>query len=490
MPIPEIVKSFKLARKALIEIESLKNNNQECFKDRYVIDDFSFWDLALPTLNLHVIPAIKSNNYKYKIGYLILNIIKTKTSTLLERIKIYKKSQYNSSGKIDILYLGFSSYINKDIFKPFISETRNQFNHSLLVTDSEIKSDVPVKHVNILSYLKNWEKVPSVHSHNLFSYRLKCSTLKNVSFFELIKINIWMKYIFIPKYYNYVVASKYFLSINSPKSIIESDVADPRSRAIIILAKSKKLTTYTFQFAFYNRDAFEWYYNITDKVFVWGIWFKELFNKEFNVANDRMIIMGSPRFDEVFEYKSQIVNYSNILSNKKALIISSYEISSYTSISNSVGGTFKDHIIKTIEILQKEGFIVYIKIHPLETNVKYLDEFVEKGLVVIEFEKLNKIILDVDFVITHGSTLSFNALVLNKTLLFPTNPDIVWWDDLFHSNNLGIGYNNYEEFQDLVRTPQLLKSRKFVETKKYISTDAMKTSSKLISDFILNDKNN
>ena len=480
MPIPEIIKSFQISREAIIELEKLQISNRENFIDRYNDGDFSYWELALPILNLHVIPAIKSNNYKYNLLFIFLNIIKTNFVIGLSKFRKSNSQASEYNGSIDFLFLGFSSYINKDVYEPFINSTKNEFDNSVIICDSGVIEDIPVKYIDILAFYKkeigNSNKILSI-----FAYFFSCTKLKHLDFYQVFKINLWIRYIFIPKYFKYVKSAKYFLNNHSPSYIIESDIADPRSRAFVMLANSLKLKTFTLQFAFYNRDSFEWFYQKSDNIIIWGKWFEELFVNFFQIKKQYLSILGSPRFDKYLSYP----NCTNNFEEKSVLIISSYEIKAYNKITNTI--SFKEYLVNVIELLLYDGYKIYIKVHPLEIDFSYLDKYFSRGLTIISIDDLDIIISKVGFVISHGSSLTFNALALNKIVIYPINPSIVWWDDIFANYNLGFGFSSYDELRVILNSRFDLNIRSSNLFSNFVSIDSIQTSSSKILNKIKND---
>ena len=481
MPIPEIIKSFQNSREAIIELEKLQIPNRENFINRFVEDNFSYWDLALPILNLHVIPAIKSNNYKYSLFFLLSNIVKIK---FFRGLKSNRKSSFNTrefSGSIDVLFLGFSSYINRDVYEPFINRTKGAFDNCVILCDSDgIEDNIKVNHINVLSYFKSKNK-NTKKTLSILTYFFESTKLKHLNFYQIFKINLWIRYIFIPRYYKYVLSSKFILNQYTPNYIIESDIADPRSRAVVILAKSLKLKTITLQFAFYNRDSFEWYYQKSDNIIIWGKWFENLFVNFFQINKNYLSILGSPRFDN---YLIEPTN-NDISEEKSVLIISSYEIAAYNKITRTI--SFTKYLINVIELLLNEEYKIYIKVHPLEVDCSYLDKYFSKGLEIVSIDQFDDTIRKVRFVISHGSSLTFNALALKKTVIYPTNPNIVWWDDIFASSNLGIGFYTYEELLRILNLHTEINLTPLNLFSEFVNIDPLQTSSVKILNKLLND---
>jgi hypothetical protein len=126
-------------------------------------------------------------------------------------------------------------------------------------------------------------------------------------------------------------------------------------------------------------------------------------------------------------------------------------------------------------------------VHPLELDFGYLDKYFNRGLVIISIEELDESIRKVRYVISHGSSLTFNALALNKTVIYPTNPSIVWWDDIFAKSNLGVGFNNFEELRIILNSSHDINLKPLNLFSDFVKIDPFQTSSSKILNKIMND---
>jgi hypothetical protein len=458
MSLPNIIKKFSESKNILDDLEKLEDGFGNKFVDLFKIDNFSYWELSKPILNLHVIPGINSKSYLYSLISLAFRVIKR----LLSSKGFNENHTKKNNSKTDILCVGFTEYINKDIFKPFISELNKKINldNVLFINEynSKEKIEYDCKTIDINSHayvgfnkdIKSiLKKIPKNRDIIKFYCKkgVKNTKSENLSNYEVFKIFYWLKYIFIPKYIPYVLLSEKIILNTSPNCILEADIADPRNRAFIMNAKKYAISTYTLQFAFYNRDSYEWFYALSDKIFVWGSWFLNLFNKNFEIDRKRMVVIGSPRFDKLSE---TFLNNHFVEKNKKViLIISSYEVKSYKNVTKTI--SFKKYICTLIETLIKDGYKIYIKIHPLEKEINYLDKYLDNGLSIVSFDNFHSVLKKVKVVLTHGSTLTFDALIMNKIICYPTDKNIVWWDDIFLQNNLGFGFDSYNDLIILLR---------------------------------------
>jgi len=495
MRIPNIVKNFEKSKNILFDLENIIDKNGFKFVDLFSIEGFSYWELSKPLLNLHVIPGITSKSNLYSFFSIIIRIIKRK---LLSK-PINEVTNQKIDIKPDILCVGFTNYINKDIFKPFLNELKNKnnFQNVALISDynSKIGTEINCKELDIHSFgYKNFNNEVKfnfnklIKNRKIFKFYLKninnFQKVENINHFQLFKIILWIKFVFIPKYIPYVILSENIILSTKPKYVLEADIADPRNRAFILNAKKHSISTFTLQFAFYNRDSYEWFYALSDKIFVWGVWFLNLFNNNFKIANNRMIVVGSPRFDNLF--KKNVITEIIDVNKKDILIISSYEIKSYKKVTKTVN--FTKYITELIDTLTKEGYNIYIKLHPLEKNINYLNKYLDNGLQIVSFDNFHSVLNKVKIVITHGSTLTFDALIINKIICYPSSKDVVWWDDIFLQNNLGYGFENVIDLIELLIKLDQKESYKNNNLNNFIHLDNKSNSSSRIFDYLLNNK--
>lgn len=473
------IEKFELAKSDIEFIETIKNERGELLIGLYSIAGISLWELAKPTLNIHVIPGIESNNYKYNIPSTLYKYIKSKSKFFLKRKNL--NQDLNNS---EFLFLGFSEYIANDIFTPLSSNLSN--NNYSLISDSEISNSYNL--FNSLDdefFLKIKELKDDFYKKNnlvkIYGWKKEFNDKSQVNFFKFLKIHFWLIGYFLNEFLPYVVISeKLILKCTNLKSIIELDIADPRSRAFVLMGEKYKIDIKTIQFGFYYRDSFEWFYLKSNEVFVWGNWFKEFFSDFYKIDKKKLICTGSPRFDRILSNP-----YFSIRPHfKSILIISSYEISSYKNITKTK--SFKDYVQELIEFLIKEDFKIFIKVHPLEKNTSYLEKYYNKGLVVIPIEDFDKTISLVDFVLSHGSSLTFNALALGKPIIYPTSKNIVWWDDIFANLNLGVGFENFHELKLILSSFDSLKFSPLSKFEDFVEFNEFDTASKRIINYLSN----
>lgn len=448
--------NFEKAKRIINDIEDINLKNGNSLISIYEIESqISLWELAKPIINIHILPGIISNNKSYSLFNITLRWIYS--SIKFQKLTKKKESSIELSETKNV-FVCFTRYIEQDILNP-IKESNDKFSFMVLSDFNNESNNT----INILNYWqKNYDKQRRSIKRNLSTLKnvynfikiIKEIKSKNINFFDLIKIHIWLSGYFLNKYVDYIILAKKFSEKNKIKNLIEFDISDPKSRIFALYAKKNQINLVTIQFAFYYRDSYEWFYCISDKILTWGQWFDEIFINYYGINYNKIKIVGSPRFDKYLSISTQI---ESLLSSKSVLIISSYDIPTYRTLSNTM--PFKIYIEKVIDILIKNNYKIFIKTHPLEIDTLYLNKYITNDVKIINSSEFEELLRNVNFVISHGSSLTFSALILNKPILYPTNKNIVWWDDVFANNNLGVGFDSFQHFEDLINNIELIKSQ-------------------------------
>ena len=152
MSLPNIIKKFSESKNILDDLEKLEDGFGNKFVDLFKIDNFSYWELSKPILNLHIIPGINSRSYLYSLISLAIRVIKR----LLSSKRFNENHTLENYSNTDILFVGFTEYINKDIFKPLISELNKKINldKALFINESNSndKLEFDCKKIDINSH--------------------------------------------------------------------------------------------------------------------------------------------------------------------------------------------------------------------------------------------------------------------------------------------------------------------------------------------------
>jgi CDP-glycerol glycerophosphotransferase (TagB/SpsB family) len=444
------VENFQKAKLFLNNLNEIIYENTILEKSYEIEPQISLWEIAKPILNIHVIPAILTKDNSYSLVNIALRSIKV----YFKSHKLRINNTYIATRHHENLFICFTKYIHEDIINPLnLSGKKKSY---CILTDFEINDN------NCENILNSWninhsilsKKIRKKHSPFLnlillFKLR-KQLNLKKINLIDFIKIHLWISVYFFNKYLFYIVTAKMYFQTNKLKNLIEFDISDPKSRIFSFYAKKKNINLVAIQFAFYYRDSFEWFYCNSDLVFTWGDWFNKIFVDYFKLEKQKIKIVGSPRFDKYLKKNNSI---KKVNQEKKVLIISSYDIKTYKKFTKTID--FKIYIERIISILIKNDYKVFIKIHPLENNIDYLNKFCGNNFKIININEFDDCLEEVDFVISHGSSMTFSALILNKPILYPTSKEIVWWDDVFYNNKLGHGFESFQDFEQLISNPNL-----------------------------------
>jgi glycosyltransferase involved in cell wall biosynthesis len=167
-----------------------------------------------------------------------------------------------------------------------------------------------------------------------------------------------------------------------------------------------------------------------------GLWGHETENifRQVGVKDEDMLIVGSPRYDELFRIKNKCKNKNTILFGSS--ILSELE---YSRIDTNMIIKFKNiftEICKISSNIPNKKLIV--KLHPgqyLSYDVRPLLKELDPSIPIYKTKNIVDLIKDCDvFVYIDFSTALLEAMILNKpTITFKIFPDSYYTDNFFQS---------------------------------------------------------
>ena len=161
----ETVKKFEESKKIINLIEGVKNSKGEKLVDSYKIAGISFWELAKPILNIHILPGIDSRNIKYSFFGIFYKYFRSKIKQRKLNISSYTNVEHT-----ELVFLGFTDYMVDDIFTPLYNSFEN--------VSYSLYSDSPrTDTVNILDY---WDIGSSKYSKILLKEYFSDNNFLNI----------------------------------------------------------------------------------------------------------------------------------------------------------------------------------------------------------------------------------------------------------------------------------------------------------------------
>jgi hypothetical protein len=460
------IEKMQYSAEIIRAIGNAKINSHGSLRDYFCLKGINIWEVVEPTIAAFEFPRLldadknTTERLKYKIRsrlaplkYKVLRkkeIKNNKNSILFDNIK---------KNKIDILLFGFSGYMERDVLAPLVRPISNAKLKHYVISDSYSSSTANDK--NNVSRLNIWslwdnecqnELVQLEESYSIlmteFSHETICDLYEICKYSCSISIfKEFIKYVFnalIPNYFHYIIVAEKIYRNTEVNWNFSPDVSDPRVRAFCLLARNYKVMWADVQFGIYSLESVEWNFCKSDLVFVWGQFFRDLLI-QFNVKSSKIIITGSPKFDNL------IINKSNLDSLKckensvvNVLFCSMYSLKSYTNISkfDSTLKLIKTDVIK--HTMENPNINLIFKLHPLESDnqIKKLVRRISNIIIVDGAVDIRPYIKECDVFITMGSTSTIDAILLEKPIIYANYEGLVWWDDIYLKSEISVQAKN------------------------------------------------
>ena len=421
-------------------IGNLKVGDNIYLKDLFIYKNINIWEVYEPIIAIYLLPQIISGKRKLfnKYIYLLNNLIKYFLSFNFKNKKNKKNNYW--------LFTCFSNYMYDDTISPLVQYCeKNNLNFEHISIGNLTKSNFSIR--NIIYLLAFISKI----KYRIFYSKIENIENINVSKKDLNFIIDYLLYNLIPKNLSDIENALNLFNVQAPQVILSVDVANPASRIYTLLAKKYNIPSIDLQYGHYEPTDIEWRFSISDKIFVWGQYYFDLFEKNHFIKREKLEITGSPKFDYLNnKYHLQKSNKSN--HKVKILFASTYTISSYENIENyEVIKKFKYNLVNEISNLLNLELI--IKPHPLEDTAWLNNIKSSKNIIVTDKKSsIKQLISTCEYFISFGSTSTFDALLQNK-ICFSVNYDNTKKNqDIFIKNNLVNLINNDLDLKNILHS--------------------------------------
>jgi hypothetical protein len=402
------------------------NDDGVCIKELFRYRNVCLWEVFEPIVAIYLLPKILSNKKRRfnKWFYLFYNSFGIFSF-------FFKKNQKLSNIR-DWYFVCFSDYIFNDTLKPLVDQCEENidgFNYSIINNISRRKPSL-----SSIFYLITF----------LFRTRSEIQKLNIVNFEDKFYKNDFLyltDYLFfnlIPKNFLVFETAIFLYKNNKPKVNLSIDVANPASRIFSVLAKNNNVLSLDIQFGHYESTDIEWRFSLSDKIFVWGKYYSDLFINSHGLNESKIEIAGSPKFDYLFD-DPLFRNLFNLDSGRKILFASTYTISSYENIQKyEVINSFKLKLF--LAVANRSNIQLFIKPHPLE-DLNWLKklEFPQNIFLLDKNASIKDQISLCDYYISFGSSSTFDALLQDKICFavnFPgtkSNIDVFVKEDILNT---------------------------------------------------------
>lgn len=461
------------------KIGKLNIDRDKQINELFVVDGISYWNVAESVLAMHMLPQITSYRYPLIVFRINLCLKKIKACGVV-KFKIWtRKKSVGYDIKSSWLLFSFSKYMTRDIFQPFIKEVKN-VNYSLIENGNIFDYYDNLYKTRLNIFQKEYDKLKSNLSLHLFVNSLESSELLDAKSSKF--LYFWILDYFMPIYLRYHVLSEKIFEFHIPQNTFFNDIGDPKSRILIELGKKYGVQSNVLQFGICAQDSIEWNFFNADRLFVWGVFFRNLLVDKFSVPSHKICVSGSPRFD--YLYNLSIPTNSNF-KKINVLFASTYTVNNYDSYYNpGVLKSFKNSIIDIFSNF--DNVLLTIKPHPLEPDNSFkIDEKKSNVILSDKAKDIRELILDCDILITLGSTATFDALLQNKIVLSPVIDGLMWWDDIIVDNNLSIKFYSIEQLKSYIMSLNRDLLNKLIADKNNLISDFVYRTDISASKFIL-----
>lgn len=481
-------------------------SNGKTLSEQLTFYGISLWDVAAPDLALYQVPKALINKDNH-ISF--LSQIRPHVSLVKREILNFIKYSLDYHRVIEkgdedmVLFLGFSSYMFRDVLSPVATRLREDNGKKIIVIHDATANKVEPLSDGII-FKSIWE----YYHHNLRveARNLKVQVLdvvkelvdskeiphminseKDMSWFQIESAFNWLFHFHFPLLVPQVVIAKHILTQNPPSIIISADGADLRMRIYGFLAHKMNIPVLEVQFGPGGDESAELQFLVADHIASWGNRSRKVLI-EHGVCSEMITITGSPRHDALVkvhpsEIKKTRKRFKVPEGYKMVLCASTYRLKEYDSFSDpDLLLSMKRAVFHAAR--EVDRIFLVVKPHPLE-NVKETTKLIGKSqniIIVSVEEDIRELIKACDAYVGFGSITTVDALIANKITICPIFKGWVWSEPFEKSNSTWVLRSESEIiecFQKIVDVPSIDILKNFQSSKEsYLRDLAFKVDGK------------
>lgn len=341
------------------------------------------------------------------------------------------------------LFLGFSSYMYRDVLAPVASCLREQqiacvslFDRELLAPQcgqiihsirqhktSQVLNDICLQRRELSAWTARWL------APNMLPRIIRDGTRPLwPQIGDLFRVYFW---VYLPRIVEQAVIARHILEQHHPSLIVSADVADARCRLYVLLGREYGIPSLKIQFGFIGPCSMEWQFFAADHLAVRGQkWYDKLLG--LGVPAEKMTITGSPTYDKLTKESKDTValicRRLNIPAGHKiALFASSW---SHTKDEALAGGVVLNRVKQSVFEAARRvpGLTLVVKPHPRENTAetRKLARGFDNIIFVDSQDDISDLVKACDVFISFGSITNQVALVIGKPVLHIVFPEIYW----------------------------------------------------------------
>jgi len=352
-------------------------------------DGIPFWDAFAVELARNYVPAALSVNATSS------NISRT-VRPYLARIKHglqdFVRNHYGTKGcstwptDQNILCLGFTDYIYRDILQPIATWLAEHHDCKVVSLSNQSwhkTNPPPHHHVSYQTIWEHWNQqvVMQVSKLRKKLYRIQSDLCASDALMNILHVDDRCKWAQLESIFNrcfrvdfpllvsQAIVARHILKNHRPALVISPDVANPRTRFYTLLCQQMGIPCMEVQFGLAGIDAVEWQFFSADIVVALGDTSKEAMLKH-GIPIEKIIITGSPRHDCLVnvsdsEVKSMRVRLGIPNTSVMVLLASAYRLHSYDAYSNpELLRSMKRSVFEAAD--KTQDICLVVKPHPFE----------------------------------------------------------------------------------------------------------------------------
>jgi len=424
------------------------------------IDGISLWEVVEPTLAAFEFPRVidTADNVLRRLSYYARSRVVGYKYRYLNRRDFnqfkYDESQGRTSD-VETIFLGFSGYMERDVVWPLAAYFKSQDAPATILFDNRSRSTLEVKNVCLerVNINQLWNEACELRLQEVLTYYRKIrrtfsrgsinsiykSCQPGVPFRLFSSFIHYVLYCLIPYYLHYLVVANRLLMTSKVKLIFSPDVSDPRTRIFGMVGQKNRARWLDIQFGIYAESAVEWMFCKSDVICAWGPESCKLFEK-YGVPPEKIRLTGSPKFDSYYCNSKISLPEGSRTKKLKVLFCSLYELKAYSNILSYVQTmrSVKRDIVRIS--IERPDIELWIKLHPIEDPAFFRKEAERFPMIKIlgGESDIRESIKECDVFVTLGSTSTMDAILLEKPVIYPNYPGLVWWDDIYLNSDVVI----------------------------------------------------
>jgi hypothetical protein len=402
-------------------------------RDALTVDGVSFWDVMAVDLALYRVPHIDNARLGTAFRQLIRAIVAPLRFRRLADFRRVGSTAATRPGRlapVRVMLLGFSPYMTRDILAP-VAASLARMNIPAIILGPRQPEHEATSGAGYVSWTDFWtpaskkdaasiaraldEKLHYVRAltNNTDAFRVPNAVKRETA------RRIWnafadARYLLAP----HLAVAKNALNTLQPQVILSPDVADPRTRLYALLARERGIPVLEIQLGSFGEEATEWRFFRSSAVAAWGERSKRVLAAH-GVPETKIFVTGSPRHDKLrngSDLGEKLRRRFNVGETCRLVVLASvYSLVAYQT----------EEELEALRAMKRDTFalaskqrdlLLVVKPHPLEdiAETRALAGQAENVVVLDPRDDIRELILACDALLTFGSTVTLDALILGK----------------------------------------------------------------------------